>query len=86
VENATNKLLWLLDRAESVVSPFGEFVGLFLKKLEIHGFKSFADKTELLLSGDHGGRGPERLRQDQRLDSLRWVLGNNPRRACAPPT
>ena len=39
-----------------------------LRRLEITGFKSFADHTDLIFTGDGitGSCGPKRLRQEQR--------------------
>ncbi len=49
---------------------------LYLKKVEIHGFKSFADRTEIdFENGITGVVGPNGSGKSNVSDAIRWVLG-----------
>ena len=50
---------------------------LQLKRVEIHGFKSFADRTELLFEGTGiaGVVGPNGCGKSNVADAISWVLG-----------
>src|SRR3989338_4091927 len=52
-----------------------------IKKIDIHGFKSFVDKTSLLFPrGVTGIVGPNGCGKSNIVDAIRWVLGeHNPR-------
>ena len=49
---------------------------MFLKRLELAGFKSFADRTELeFVQGITGVVGPNGSGKSNISDAIRWVLG-----------
>ncbi|PKL10765.1 MAG: chromosome segregation protein SMC, partial [Spirochaetae bacterium HGW-Spirochaetae-8] len=49
---------------------------MFLKSLELHGFKSFADKTRLeFADGTTSLLGPNGCGKSNIVDAIKWVLG-----------
>lgn len=49
---------------------------MYLKKIEIHGFKSFADRVKLeFLPGINAVVGPNGSGKSNIIDAIRWVLG-----------
>ena len=49
---------------------------MFLKKINVHGFKSFADKTEIIVEkGMTAIVGPNGSGKSNISDSIKWVLG-----------
>lgn len=55
-----------------------------LKQLEIHGFKSFADRTNFtFLPGVTAIVGPNGSGKSNIADALRWVMGNITSGTCA---
>ncbi len=58
---------------------------LKLKKIQILGFKSFSDRTEVTLPGQGIAIvvGPNGCGKSNILDAVSWVLGEQAPRACA---
>lgn len=64
------------------ISVLYNYVGMFLSKIEIHGFKSFAQKVTLVFDEHHNNHsgitavvGPNGSGKSNIADAVRWVLG-----------
>ena len=59
---------------------------MYLKRLEMVGFKSFADRSELeFVPGVTAIVGPNGSGKSNVTDGIRWVLGSRAPSCCAAP-
>jgi chromosome segregation protein len=64
--------------------PAAQGETVYLKALEMVGFKSFAERTKLVFEpGMMAIVGPNGCGKSNVSDAIRWVLGNRARRRCA---